>query len=281
MVCKHCGSEVSPYVTECPYCGNRLRKRAPKIERLGEEGRFEEAVAGLEGELGEPSWRQRRKARRLQRKQERQGRPRPLRSRAPSLEIDTTKPWLLIAAFVGPAILLLVQRAVGLSPTEVGAFVTGGIGEELGAGGEPWRYAVAPWVYGNIGYLVVVCGAILGIGLAVQRRLGWPATAILVLGLGPVGMVAADAVESATLVGGGNGIALGLLAVWWLLARGEEHQYAEDEPDRILAAVAVVVLLAIPLVESSASFVAGAAGGLGGLAFGALAAGMRGRRAGA
>ena len=24
VVCKHCGSEVSPYVTECPYCGNRL-----------------------------------------------------------------------------------------------------------------------------------------------------------------------------------------------------------------------------------------------------------------
>ena len=29
------GSEVSPYITECPYCGTRLRKRAPKIERDG------------------------------------------------------------------------------------------------------------------------------------------------------------------------------------------------------------------------------------------------------
>ena len=35
VVCKSCGSEVSPYVTECPYCGTRLRKRAPKIEREG------------------------------------------------------------------------------------------------------------------------------------------------------------------------------------------------------------------------------------------------------
>src|SRR5206468_379393 len=33
VVCKNCGSEVSPYVTECPYCGQRVRKRAPKIER--------------------------------------------------------------------------------------------------------------------------------------------------------------------------------------------------------------------------------------------------------
>src|ERR1700758_420608 len=35
VVCKNpdCGQEVSPYVTECPYCGTRLRKRAPKLDR--------------------------------------------------------------------------------------------------------------------------------------------------------------------------------------------------------------------------------------------------------
>ena len=38
VVCKKCGSEVSPYITECPYCGTRLRKRAPKIERGGVAG---------------------------------------------------------------------------------------------------------------------------------------------------------------------------------------------------------------------------------------------------
>ena len=35
MICRSCGSEVSPYITECPYCGNRLRKRAPKLDRHG------------------------------------------------------------------------------------------------------------------------------------------------------------------------------------------------------------------------------------------------------
>jgi len=35
VVCKNCGSEVSPYVTECPYCGQRVRKRAPKLDRGG------------------------------------------------------------------------------------------------------------------------------------------------------------------------------------------------------------------------------------------------------
>ena len=37
VVCKNCSSEVSPYVTECPYCGQRVRKRAPKIDRRGDE----------------------------------------------------------------------------------------------------------------------------------------------------------------------------------------------------------------------------------------------------
>jgi membrane associated rhomboid family serine protease len=34
VVCKSCGSEVSSYITECPYCGNRLRKRAPKRDEI-------------------------------------------------------------------------------------------------------------------------------------------------------------------------------------------------------------------------------------------------------
>ena len=35
VVCKNpeCGAEVSPYVTECPYCGTRLQKRAPKLDK--------------------------------------------------------------------------------------------------------------------------------------------------------------------------------------------------------------------------------------------------------
>ena len=36
VVCKNCGSEVSPYITECPYCGQRLRKRAPKLRPEGD-----------------------------------------------------------------------------------------------------------------------------------------------------------------------------------------------------------------------------------------------------
>lgn len=31
IVCPSCSAEVSPYVTECPYCGKRVQKRAPKL----------------------------------------------------------------------------------------------------------------------------------------------------------------------------------------------------------------------------------------------------------
>src|SRR4029453_19390304 len=35
LVCKSCGAAVSPYITECPYCGTRIQKRAPKLDRGG------------------------------------------------------------------------------------------------------------------------------------------------------------------------------------------------------------------------------------------------------
>ena len=40
VVCKQCGSEVSPYITECPYCGHRLRQRAPKLPRARSRNRI-------------------------------------------------------------------------------------------------------------------------------------------------------------------------------------------------------------------------------------------------
>ena len=59
VVCRNCGSEVSPYVTECPYCGTRLRKRAPKLEREGDEIKVREG----------------RRERRLRKSAERRARP--------------------------------------------------------------------------------------------------------------------------------------------------------------------------------------------------------------
>ena len=55
VVCRSCGAEVSRYVTECPYCGSRVQKRAPKIPGAaaagspGRRGRRAPRIAGLGG----------------------------------------------------------------------------------------------------------------------------------------------------------------------------------------------------------------------------------------
>ncbi|MBA2763964.1 MAG: zinc-ribbon domain-containing protein [Thermoleophilaceae bacterium] len=46
VVCKNCGSEVSPYVTECPYCGQRVRKRAPTSARTARRLKAVAAACG-------------------------------------------------------------------------------------------------------------------------------------------------------------------------------------------------------------------------------------------
>src|SRR3954464_4114592 len=94
VVCKNCGAEVSPYVTECPYCGARLRKRAPKLERKGDQ--FE-------------AQRPKRRRRRL-----RIPRPsRPTRGPVSFARSDTFRPYATLTVILGSALLLLIQKATG------------------------------------------------------------------------------------------------------------------------------------------------------------------------
>src|SRR3569832_2012282 len=81
VVCKNCGAEVSPYITECPYCGTRLRKRAPKIER--------------DGTISEPRVRRSRRART----------PRERRIPGVSAPAFGSRPWATIA-LVGASLFM-------------------------------------------------------------------------------------------------------------------------------------------------------------------------------
>jgi membrane associated rhomboid family serine protease len=246
VVCKSCGSEVSPYVTECPYCGTRLRKRAPKLERVGDEVRVREDRAS----------RRRRKA------AERRLRPR---------RIDlTARPVVTIAAIVVPALLIIVERASNLGVYDVGAIV-GPVGDEW------WRYLAAPFVYDDVGYLFV-CGLALAIFLpGVERRVGLIATALLVIGCGALGMLAADGLDSSfgagiPIAAGGNGVALGALFAWAVLRDAEQRGDPTDDYDRLPLIVAAAVLLLLPLFEDYADPWAGIVGGLVGGACGLAAA---------
>src|SRR5207344_3219678 len=104
VVCKNCGAEVSPYVTECPYCGTRLRKRAPKLERVGDEVRVREGRAD----------RRRRKA------AERRGR---LADRATATQDLALRPLATLAVLVASAAMLVIEAASNLTVGDLGAIV--------------------------------------------------------------------------------------------------------------------------------------------------------------
>jgi membrane associated rhomboid family serine protease len=252
VVCKNCGAEVSPYVTECPYCGTRLRKRAPKLERHGDELQARET----------------RRDRRRRRAAER-------RARASRLSFAAERPYVTLAAILGPATLLVVQRAADLNPFDLGAIAAGVDATDW------WQYFAAPFVYDDLGYLFAIGLAMALFVPYLERRLGIAPTLILLIACGALGALAAPGVDDAlgdgfTLAAGGNGIALGAIAAWWALHRADARDDPTEEYDWIPVAVAAAVLLLLPLVEDLANPWAGVVGGLVGLGCGFSA--TRGRR---
>jgi membrane associated rhomboid family serine protease len=245
VICKNCGSEVSPYVTECPYCGARLRKRAPKLERRGD------ALEAL---------RPRRRRRLLPRR-----RKRPERAPGPD------RPYATLTVILGSAALLLIQKASGDALSTFGGLV-------VPIEGDWWRYLTAPFAYVDIGYLFVVAVGLAIFSTGVERRLGTLPTAILLLACGSLGMLAAAGVADAqgdiAVIAGGNGMALGAVAAWFAIRRAESNGAIDEEYDAIGVAIAAAVLIALPLFVPSADFVAclvgGAVGALAGLASSAL-----------
>jgi membrane associated rhomboid family serine protease len=243
VVCKNCGSEVSPYVTECPYCGARLRKRAPKLERRGD---------GLEA------------------KPRRRGRPKFLRQRQAESS-RPFRPYATIAVILGSAVLLLVQKATGDALSTFGGLV-------VPLEDQWWRFLTAPFAYVDVGYLFVVAVGLAIFGVGLERRLGNIATGVLLLACGSLGMLVASGIAHAggnvVVIAGGNGMALGAVAAWFAIRRAEAHGAIDDDYDVIGVIVAAAVLLALPIFESTADpfagLIGGAVGGLAGLAASAL-----------
>ncbi len=254
VVCKNCQAEVSPYITECPYCGTRLRKRAPKIEREPE------------GELPKPP-----KVPRSLRKAK-PARPDSLgRLRAgeiPGIRGDETgKPWATI-------VLVFLSLGVWLSL----AFVVRADLALTALGGDPWRYVTAPFL--NDGTAAQLA-AVVGVGLygsLIERRYGPIAVIFLFLLCGPGALAAATAVDPDALVFGTHPAALGLLTAWLVPVLLARRRGADDQADLLGTMVIASVLLLVPVVSQGnlqAGLLGGALGFLGGLALAALPIGRR------
>ena len=234
VICKNCGAEVSPYVTECPYCGQRVRKRAPKLERGGDDA--------------EPRPKRRR--------------PRLSRMRPDEIEgiAPDTRPTLTIA-LIGASLLVTLALAGGLSLNDAGAIF-------VGQDEEPWRYVTAPFVHDSLGYQFAALLAVGVFGSMIERRVGWFATLLIFLAAGAAGAAAAVAADvgppfselAVNRVSGANGAALGLLCAWLVDDRRAKSRGADRENDLVGVQVFAAVLLLLPLAIDEASAVAGIVG---------------------
>jgi membrane associated rhomboid family serine protease len=250
VVCKNCGSEVSPYVTECPYCGQRVRKRAPKIERGG---------------ASRPDAAPRRRSR------SRRTVPGLGRLRAgelPGVRVEG-RPVVTIALVAASFLAYLVAVAGAFDPLE--AIIAGPLDNEW------WRLVTAPFVHLSGGGSVFAGGAYqfatmvaVGVfGSLLERRHGHLVVAVIALLAGAGGMFVASELDgSFPIAAGSNGLALGLLCAWAVPLLLAWRRGREWEGDLVGTAVIAVVLLLMPVAVDFASAVAGVTGAVVGLIVG-------------
>jgi membrane associated rhomboid family serine protease len=244
VICKSCGSEVSSYITECPYCGNRLRKRAPKLSR--------------DGKVAE------KRPKRT---------PPPLLTRLRPDEIPGIRPDARPYA-------TMVLVALGLVGTLLWRTGLGG-NNQLEIFGKPgsdwWRLFTAVFTYNNTGYAFVTIGAIALFGWLLERRHG-PLAVLALFFVGGVGGLAATAAAyDIPFAMGGNGAALALLCAWVIPDLLSRRAGEEIEGD-LLGVVAIGIVVALmPLAVPGASWIADGVGVLAGVAVGLPLARMAAR----
>ena len=232
VICKSCGSEVSPYITECPYCGTRLRKRAPKLDRGGTP------------------------------KPPRRSRPRlaPLRrGEIPGIRPDR-RPYATIALIVVSVVVTLLGRA---GWDRILDLVLAGPLD-----GDWWRPVTTLFVYGSTGYEVATLTAVAIFGILLERRHGWWAPLFVFLAGGVAGMMLVVGVDELSVATGANGAALALVAAWAMRDVLGRRQGREDESD-LLAVLAIASLLVLmPVATQDAHALAGLGGGVAGILIG-------------
>jgi membrane associated rhomboid family serine protease len=243
LVCKSCGAEVSPYITECPYCGTRIQKRAPKLDRGGVP-----------------------KAPRKARQRPQLPRLRP--GEIPGIRADR-RPYAVWALVLASLLITVGLKSALLDYAD--------FEYAQGLGDDAWRPFTTLFTYVATGYEAVTVGTIALFGFLLERRHGWWAPLLVFLVAGAGGAYVAVEVANESLALGANGAALGMLAAWAMRDILGRRRGIEDESDLlgVLAIAAVLVLL--PLASTDASGVAGVVGGVIGILFGLLFARLRER----
>jgi membrane associated rhomboid family serine protease len=245
VVCRNCGSEVSPYVTECPYCGQRVRKRAPKLDRKAD---------------GEPEPKRRKR------------RPTLPRLRADEIAgvAPDSRPYATLALMVVCALSTLVFRA---DPFLDLGYLAVPVAEDV------WRYFSSPFLFQDqLGYAFVALVATGIFGTLVERRFGPVAVVAVFVLSGAAGMALVAFAETpplfesteAFLAFGANGSALGLLCAWLVDDRMATRRGQDRDNDLLGVYVVASVLVLLSVAEESANIGAAVGGALAGTALGLI-----------
>lgn len=257
VVCKQCGSEVSPYITECPYCGARLRRRAPKLPRMDGRGRR------LSRRLG--------RLRLFGRTPSSAG----ARRRASGPRSGQGRSWRHARAYSGVALrpyatIALVAAGcagwVAVRGGYVGFYKLAIVGS---LHGDWWKLLSSPFAYIDGLYAFVALLATALFGWLLERRHG-PALVLAVFFGGAVsGALAAGAVYSEPIISGANGGALALLGAWSVPDLRAARLGSYYEGDLLGVCAIAAVLLLTPYARPEASWLAGVVGLVVGLILGA------------
>ena len=243
VVCKNCQSEVSPYITECPYCGQRLRKRAPKLDR---DGRPSEPVAPPTPPPA-PKAEPRKPKPRL----------RPVRSERPARSerpVRTGGRFRATALLVVAGLLMTLGAQAGIWSLEP-LIVQGAVESEW------WRLLTSSFVYATSGYEAVGLTTVALFGWLLERRHGgWATLIVYVLGAvaGGALVVLLDPADGVSV--GGYAPGLALLCAWAMRDLLSLRRGGEVDADMLGVGVWLAVFALLPLATVEANVLAGLGG---------------------
>ncbi len=254
--CRSCGQQVSTFVTECPYCGARLRRRAPRLERR--DGDLEALLRAptvepdrqLDDDVVVPLKRRRKvKAPRAPKA------PRPSRSRGGRASSADRRAWVTIVIVLLSLVGIPAARAVSVGDL----FLFAGPG-----GAEPWTYATAALSYSGVWHGIGVLTTFGVFGWLWERRAGLLGSAVVLLTflVAGVGGLALAAEAGGTDFYAGAGGAATALAMAWIVAELRARQRNESIDGDLLGAATLLALTLVTCAVSAAGAPVAAALGI-------------------
>lgn len=230
IVCPSCSAEVSPYVTECPYCGKRVQKRAPKLGSA------------------EP-------------KKKRQKKPRKTRAGVPRIELGDNRLLAVPALITGAVVLSILVRAGVVKSTTVG--VVGHIN------GDWFKLLTAPFSNPNVAYAFIVLVAFALFGSRLEQRFSTGSLLVIAVWLLSGALGAWLSAETLIVFASGALAPATAVTVAYAMSAVEARR-DDGDTDLAGPGVALAVLLLLPPFVAGATWMEIVAGVIVGVGAGSL-----------